>query len=234
MKKGMIRYFIILGIAVLIYSLLVFVIPYPHFDEATFVLAYIGGLVALLAQGYTVYLAFGKNSDKKSMLYGMPIVKVGVVYLIAQLVVTLLILVINAFVAVPAWIIILLDIVLLGLAAIGVITTEGYREEVEKIENEIPLSTKFINDLKVDTKLLADRYASTSMGKLLSVLADEVRFSDPKSSDALVEIEDEIERKFIELKEVLLKEDYVLAKTLAEHLLELVKERNVRCKLNKK
>ena len=234
MSKNMKRYLVILAIVLVVYNLLVFVIPFPRECADVFWIAWAGGLVAILSQGYTAYLAFNKKESLKSMLYGFPIVRIGAIYLIAQLVVTLLCFIIGAFVAIPAWIIILVEVILLALAAIGVISSETYREEIEKMEVSAPLSTQFVYGLRVDTKLLHEKYKDSPVDAILYELAEEVRFSDPKSSEELIDIEDEINRRFIELKEVLLNCDFGCATERAESLIALVKERNYRCKLSKK
>lgn len=234
MSKNIKRYFIIIAILLVVYNLLVFVIPFPHVNPDTFWVAYLGGMVSLLAQGYIAYLAFNKKESLKSMLYGFPLVRIGVIYLIAQLSVSLLAFVLGAFIDIPTWVVLLLEIILLALAVIGLITSETYREEIEKLERSEPLTTKFIYDLRVDAKILIEQYNSSSIYSDLYKLQQEIQYSDPKSNDTLLEIEDEINRKFIELKELLANNDLENAKKLIDNLLLLIKERNYRCKTSKK
>lgn len=234
MSKNIKRYFIIIAILLVVYNLLVFVIPFPHINPDTFWVAYLGGMVGLLAQGYIAYLAFNNKESLKSMLYGFPLVRIGVIYLIAQLSVSLLAFVLGAFIDVPTWVVLLLEIILLALAVIGLITSETYREEIEKLERSEPLTTKFIYDLRVDAKLLIEKYSSSSIYSDLYKLQQEIQYSDPKSNDTLLDIEDEINRKFVELKELLSNEDLDNAKKLIDNLLLLIKERNYRCKTSKK
>lgn len=234
MSKNIKRYFIIIAILLVVYNLLVFVIPFPHVNPDTFWVAYLGGMVGLLAQGYIAYLAFNNKESLKSMLYGFPLVRIGVIYLIAQLSVSLLAFVLGAFIDVPTWVVLLLEIILLALAVIGLITSETYREEIEKLERSEPLTTKFIYDLRVDAKLLIEKYSSSSIYSDLYKLQQEIQYSDPKSNDTLLDIEDEINRKFVELKELLSNEDLDNAKKLIDNLLLLIKERNYRCKTSKK
>lgn len=234
MDKNIKRYFIIVGIVLFVYNLLVFVIPFPHVNPDTFWVAYLGGMVALLAQGYIAYLAFNNKESLKSKLYGYPLARIGVIYLIAQMIVSFLSFVIGAFVSIPTWIVILLEVILLALAVIGLITTETYREEIEKLEKSEPITTKFIYDLRVDATLLLEKHKNSSLYKEIYALQQEIQYSDPKSSDSLIEIEDEINRKFIELKELLSNEQLESAKKLIDVLISLIKERNYRCKVNKK
>ena len=89
-------------------------------------------------------------------------------------------------------------------------------------------------NLRVETKLLSERYESSFLNKKLYDLAEEVKYSDPKSNDTLLEIEDEINRNVISLKDTLRNENFVLAEEMIEELIQLIKERNLRCKLSKK
>ena len=158
MDKNTKRYLAIIAILVVVYNVLVFLIPFPHEDNATYWLGYAFGLVAILSQVYVGYLGLYKKENIKSMFYGFPIVKLGVFYLLAQLGVSVIFFVINAFVSVPYWIILIISILLIGAFGIGLITTKTYQEEIEKLENNEPLTTKFISDLRIETKILCDQY----------------------------------------------------------------------------
>ena len=233
MSKNMKRYFVIVGIALVIYNLLIFLIPYSQLNKATFWIAYAGGMVAIGVQAYIAYLAFNKKESLKSALYGFPLARVGALYLVAQLVITLVAIVVNVFVNVPSWILVLLEVILLGLAAIGLIVNETYREQIQKLEKSEPLTTKFIYDLRVDAKMLIQKYNDSPIYNELYKLQQEIQYSDPKSNDSLLEIEDEINRKFIELKTLLSSDNHEEGKKLSGDLLELVQERNLRCKVSK-
>lgn len=234
MDKNIKKYFIIVGIVLVVYNLLVFLIPFPHENPDTFWVAYLGGMVALIAQGYTAYLAFNNKESLQSKLYGYPLVRIGIIYLVAQMIVSILTFIIDAFVSIPTWIIILLEVILLALAIIGLITSETYREEIQKLEKSEPLTTRFIYDLRVDARILTDKYQASPLYRELYDLQQEIQYSDPKSNESLLEIEDEINRKFIELKEILLNDDLEKTKNMINNLLVLIKERNYRCKVNKK
>ena len=234
MNKNMKRFCIVLSVFIVLYNLLVFAIPFPNKKEAAFWLAYLGGMLALLAQGYVVHLAFNNKETLKSALYGWPVVRIGVLYLVGQMIASIAIFIIGSFVVVPYWIVLIIDAILNGFVVTGVVFTDTYREEIEKMEENAPLTTEFIYDLRVETQLLAEKYHSSLVGQKLYTLAEEVKFSDPTSSDSLVEIEDEINRKYIELKEMLFEHEYEKASNRIVELIDLIKERNLRCKIGKK
>lgn len=233
MDKNTKRYLAIIAILVVVYNVLVFLIPFPHEDNATYWLGYAFGLVAILSQVYVGYLGLYKKENIKSMFYGFPIVKLGVFYLLAQLGVSVIFFVINAFVSVPYWIILIISILLIGAFGIGLITTKTYQEEIEKLENNEPLTTKFISDLRIETKILCDQYQGSAYSVNLEKLYEEVRYSDPKSNDQTESIEDEINKKFIEIKAALA-DSQINVNEMIGKLINLIKERNYRVKLGKK
>ena len=56
-----------------------------------------------------------------------------------------------------------------------------------------------------------------------------VRYSDPMSNVALVEVEDEIQNKFADFKNAVKNENYELASSAADELLSLIDIRNKKC-----
>lgn len=232
MKSGLKKYLVIILIFIALFNVLVFAIPFPK-NGAAFWICYACTTISLLAQVYIAYLAFNKNT-LKSKIYGWPIARIGGIYLVVQLVIALICFIVGSFIEIPFWIILVLEVLLIGLVSVGLITTDAYRTEIEKIENDAPITTKFIMNLRVETKLLSERYESSFLNKKLYDLAEEVKYSDPKSNDTLLEIEDEINRNVISLKDTLRNENFVLAEEMIEELIQLIKERNLRCKLSKK
>lgn len=232
MKNGFKRYVLIIAILTVILNVLVFAIPFPK-QYASFWISYAGAMIALLAQLYIAYLAFNGKETLKSKIYGLPIIRIGYIYLAVQMVITIICAIVGSFVEMPYWIVLILEVVLIGLAAIGLITTDTYRNEIEKMEQSEPLTTKFIFDLRVETKVLSECYQDSKYGKILSDLYEEVKFSDPKSNDSLIDIEGKISEKIIELKNELKSNNDNIYDLIIE-LINLIKERNIRCKASKK
>ena len=84
MKKNAIRWWIVLGVVLVVYHVLVFALPFPK--TSVFVVSYLFSLAAILAQIYVIRTAFYQGEGVKSKFYGFPIAKLGVVYLVLQLI----------------------------------------------------------------------------------------------------------------------------------------------------
>lgn len=234
MKKNGYRYLIITFIILVIYNVAIFAIPFPNNSEATFWLSWVFGLVAIIAQPVIAYYALKDSESLKSKLYGWPIIKLGYIYLVIQMILTVIFLVVGCFVKIPVWIFIVPTVLVLGFTSIGLITTKTYKEEIEKMEEAAPLNITFIKELRADTKTLANIYQDKPFGKDLEKLAEEVRFSDPVSSDAVINVETKIAQKYEELKETINKAEIDVVKQSINELMYLVQERNQRVKSNKR
>ena len=86
MNKSMIRFLVILAVVLIVFVVIAFVIPFAH--TGVFWVALVFGLIAIAAQLYVQPKAFA-GEGARSKFYGFPIGRVGVIYLIAQLVLSL-------------------------------------------------------------------------------------------------------------------------------------------------
>ena len=83
MKKNAIRWWVVLGVVLVVYNVLAFALPFPK--TAVFAVSYLFTMIAILAQIYVIRTAFYRGEGVKSKFYGFPIAKLGVIYLAVQL-----------------------------------------------------------------------------------------------------------------------------------------------------
>ena len=84
MKKNSIKGYLILGILFALVSIIAFAIP--TVKTTTFGIAYVFTVVAFAAQIAIWKIALGRKDTLKSKFLGFPVVHVGIVYLIVQIV----------------------------------------------------------------------------------------------------------------------------------------------------
>lgn len=228
--KNNIRVCLVIGLFLLIFTVCYFVIPYPYENNTVFTLGYIFAIIAFLAQIYTLYKGLMKDSSLKSKVYGLPLIRVGFIYLAVQVIITLLLNIINAFVYLPSWICIVLNILIIGVFAIGLITVEGYKETIEKEEMKEVINTLFLDDLKTNVKALYNKFDYEPLKKKMKDLYELIIYSDPVSHKDLVSLEDEISRKLNSLKSSFNNKDYTILEVEMNDLQSLMEERNYRCK----
>ena len=233
MSKGLKIYFAIMAIIAVMFSVLVFVIPFEKKSVATFWVAYIGVLVALAVQGYVGFLVFKKSSDLRSKVYGIPVIRVSVIYFILQLITSTALIVANHFVCIPVFIPVIILVILTGFALIGVLLTIGAKSIIEGIEKEEKQRTAFMNNFKVEVESLENKSSDEAFNKDIHKFVEKVKYSDPMSASELVDVENEISAKYSVFKETVTTNNLDEAKKLLAELNELVDKRNKLCKLNK-
>lgn len=234
MKKITKNYLLIIAIILVVYSVLVFVIPFTKMNMATFVISYIASVIALLSQVYIAYIAFKGEDNLTSKVYGFPIIKLGYIYLGVQFALSILFYILGAFIDVPVWICIVLYVLVLGLAAVGLITTSTYKETIEEIEVTKEDNKVFIKELKRDTLVYSSKIKDQTTKDLFDKFLDIVRYSDPVSNENLKEVEEEINSKYEEIKVLVSHDNYLVANKEIENLIDLINRRNLMCKEFKK
>ena len=228
MSKNKLRFYIVLAILFVVLSVIAFVLPFQK--TATFWLSYAFAAIAIAVQIYAYPKAFD-GPTVKSKFYGFPLARVSTIYLIAQLVLSLIFMVASKWV--PAWIPVVLFALLLGAAAIGFIAAEGVRDEVERQDVVHKANVTTMRALQSKAVFVASQCEDAETKKALDVFAEALRFSDPVSSDALVDIEENLTGLVEELGNAVLDKDFEAARTLCAKASTLLADRNRMCKLNK-
>lgn len=230
MKKNEVRTMIVLGIVFVVFTILSFAPPF--LKNGAFWLAYLFGILSIGVQVYVLKSAFAGQESAKSKFYGFPIAKIGMVYMIAQLVLSILTMAISLFV--PAWVAVVVYIVMLGAAAIGLISSEAVREEVVRQEVIVQADTGAMMTLRSSLSMLLSKAEDDILRKALQDLADECKYSDPVSNDMTRAIEAEMTTAAAVLKEYLMNNDTEKALSACKRVSGLLEERNRLCKEGKK
>ncbi len=212
----------VLGILFVLISIIVFVIPTEK--TVTFWIAYVFTAIAFVAQIAIWKKTLGKEDTLKSKFLGLPVVHIGIVYLIVQIIALA---VFTAVPTLPNWSAIVTCAVVVGISAVCMIAGEAGRNEIERVEARVQKKVFFITELHANVELLADAETDTSTKDALHQLAEKIRFSDPMSNDALAEIEKAITEKVAEIKTASDK------MTVIQELDSLLAERNKKVKILK-
>ena len=233
MSKGLKVYFAIVAILVVMVSVLAFVIPFPKKSYATFIMSFVGIIIALAAQGYVAYLMFKKSSSLRSKIYGIPVIRVSIMYLMFQFIASVVIMAVNAFVYVPVFVPVVVFVLLGGVAAIGILITSAAKGIIEGIEAQEKAKTAFMNNFKIEIESLENKTDDEAFNKDLHKLIEKVKYSDPMSANELVDVENEMNTVYLSLKDNIANKNLDEAKKDATELSDLVDKRNKLCKLNK-
>lgn len=230
MKKSNIRFGIIIGILLIIYNLLVFVIPFEK--NSIFWLSYGFTLDAFVIAAVSLVIAFRSGKEITSKFYGFPIAKVGLIYLLVQVILCFV------FMGLSKWIPISVGVIVyavaLGFAVIGLVVTDTVRDYIES------------QDIKLKAEISVMRLAQAEVNKMVSIcddaesavmikaFAEELKYSDPVSSAATADIEKRLCEIIEELDRILVADDKTTFRQLCKEATIMLNERNRLCKQYKR
>lgn len=225
MKKDTIRWIIGLGVLLVLYILVAFLIPFVH--TAVFWVSFVFTLIAFAVVAVSIYIAFVKNPDAKSRFYGFPIAKIGVLYGAVQLLAGIVFMALAAIV--PAWVAVLVYAIALGAAVIGLISAETVVEEIHIQDAKLKKNVSLMRSLQSKVNQIATQSENADV----KALAEEFRYSDPVSSDAIADAETDLAAAVDELQTAYVDGDSEAVAKLCRKASALLAERNRLCKLNK-
>ena len=230
MDKKTKSFFAVGAIVLVLYCVLYLLIPFTQ--TAAYWIEFAFSLIAIVG-GFTICQYALKNEGIKSKFYGFPMLRVGAMYMTIQLILSFVIAVIGFFADIPAWIPIILSVIILGVSAIGAIGIETARDIVEEQEHHDEVVTKTMRTFRVDTRYIVDMCSDHELKRDLEKLAERFKYSDPVSNEALVEVEERLKQEVKALEEAV-RTDKELAKKKVDEVTVLLANRNRKCKEFKK
>lgn len=225
MKKDTLRAAVITVVVLIAYNFAVFMIP--CLKTPTFWVSWGFTLLAFLISGIAIYNSLLKNPDAKSRFYGFPIAKIAFVYLVIQVAVGGICMALGHIT--PWWLATVLDAIILALTVIGLVSSEAVVSEIKVQDDKLKKNVTLMRTLQSKVNQIAAQSDDTA----LKALAEEFRYSDPASSDALAEIERDLSAVVDELQAAVIDGDHDAAKQLCRKVSTVLAERNRLCKLNK-
>lgn len=229
MKTDGIRGYIVIAIIMVVFNVITWVAPFDK--TGTFFAGYIFGIVAIAFQVYFLRVSFLKGEDVKSKFYGFPIAKIGVVYLGAQLALSLVqMMTARVF---PVRLAVIVNVIILAVAAVGCIAAEVMRDEIARQDVQLKKDVTNMRELQSLTNSLPGICQEEELKKSLTELAEEFRYSDPVSSDSTTGAEEELKVLVREIQKALIDGDNAAAKTLCARVKSGLGERNRLCKVGK-
>ena len=199
-----------------------FVVPVER--TSAFWVAYAFSAVSFAAQIVIWKAALGREEGLKSKFLGLPVVHIGVVYLVVQIIAFVVFLFIPTL---PVWSAVIACAVIAGVSAVCMIASDVGCGEIERIEAKVQSKIFRIREMQTEVELLANAEKDTAAKAALAQLAEKLRFSDPVSDERLADLENRIGAKIAELSTAADKAAVI------EELNSLLEERNRKCKILK-
>lgn len=225
MKKDTLRALIVVVVVFAVYNLIAFAVPFVHTE--VFWISYGFTVAAFIVTAAAMYIAFVSKGDARSRFYRFPIARVGVIYGIVQVVASLIIMAIAWLL--PWWIPTIVYAIFFALAVIGLVATEAVVDHIETLDTKLKKDTTLMRSLQSKVSQLA---AQSDSGEI-KALAEEFRYSDPVSSEAIADAETELAVAVSELQAAFVDGDNEAIRQLCRKATQLLAERNRLCKLHK-
>lgn len=222
MKKNTKLAYAVLGIVFILFNVIAFAVPTDK--TITFWIAYAFTFVAFVLQIGIWNAAFKAAETLKSKFLGIPIIYVGIVYLVLQLIAFAVFMI---FPLIPSWIVVIACALVLGISAICLISADVARDEVNRAEEKVNQKVFYIRELQADVEMLAEQEQNPEIKTSLTRLAEKIRYSDPMSNEVLSDLEREIAEKVKKLKTADNKTEIITV------LDSLITERNKKAKILK-
>lgn len=212
----------VLGILLILISVIAFVVPTSK--TPTFWIAYVFTIVAFAAQIAVWEISFKKGTELKSKFLGLPIVYIGIIYLILQIIAFAVFMFLPSL---PLWSAVVVCCIIAGISAVCMISADAGRKEIDRVEAKVQKKVFYIRELQTDIELLINSETDSDEKSALTQLAEKIRFSDPMSNEQLADVENEISAKVAELKTATRKMEIIT------EISSLLDERNKKCKIFK-
>lgn len=229
MKKDTLRVILVAAIVFVLYNLIVFLLPFVKTLSfwITWVFS-IGGFAVVCA---AIYIAFVKNPDAKSRFYGFPIARIGLIYGLVQLIVSILFMALSVWV--PVWLVVIISALCMGVALIGLIAAEATMDEIQHQDVKLKRDVYMMRSLQSKVNQIASMCDNLECAASVRAFAEEVRYSDPVSSPAVAGAEADLAAMIDALQNAVADGDSAAAMQLCRRANVLLAERNRLCKLNK-
>ena len=227
--KNSTRSLVIIAIALVVFSVIAFAIPFAH--TTAFWVAYGFGALAILFQLYIFKASHAGDGDAKSRFYGFPIARLGVYYLAAQLIVSVIEMALAR--VIPTGVAVAINVLLLALAVVGCITVDGMRDEIIRQDGALKRNVGNMRELQSLSSALVGQCGDEALKPMLQKLADEFRYSDPVSSEKTLELEEDMKVQLGDIQQALVEGDTDGAKKLCGKLMGSLAERNRVCSVSK-
>lgn len=206
MKKNSSKGYFILGILFILVGVIAFAVPTAK--TAAFWISYAFTVIAFAAQIIIWKAALGRSESLKSKFLGLPVLHIGIVYLVVQVVALIVFLSIPTL---PIWSAVVACAVIAGVSAVCMIASDVGRGEIDRVSAKVQEKTFYIRELQADVEMLEEQEQNPEIKISLTKLAEKIRYSDPMSNVALADLEDRIREK-------------VTALRTADHKLEIIAE----------
>ncbi len=216
----------ILALVFLTYNLVLFIATgFDHF--ASFWVSYVFVLIAFISLACVSSLLGAKGMLLRDWLFGYPIIKHGVIYMVVEFIVSIIFMAADT----DEWkLAFVVQFLLLAVYLVFAVSCFLAKETIQEIEKKVAVKTQTIRLLYAEMYTAAQGCTDETLKPVLEKLAEELRYSDPMSNEALADLEARLGNVVGEVKKLVLSGHFDIAKQYCVTVANLIVERNQKCK----
>ena len=224
-------YTLICLILLVLFNVIVFVIPNQRKDEFTssFWIGYVFATLIFIINLILSYQAF-KGDTAKKLFYGISFISISFTTLIFSFVISTVWILVSVF---PDWLEICMCSVILAFYLISIIKVIVVKDIVEGVDERIETQTVFTKRLIMDAERQMTLAKSEAVKSECKKIYEVAKYSDPVSNEKLSGIENAITYKMNSLYNLIDTDDSEGVSQVATEIINLIKDRNMQCKLLK-
>lgn len=231
-RSGLIASVVITIVLVVLLNLCTFVIPFEKLSTAVLVVAYIMAEIVIIAEGILVASQLFNEPDRNQKVLGLPIVFSGYIALGIQLLATTIFYIVNSFIEMPVWIVVIVEAFIIAYLVIQMAKGFFFKRRVIEYQ-EHAANTKFMDEFRARLKAIVAINNNENIEKELRALLDLALGSDPVTNDKTLDSESELLSCLQELDEAVKSGSEDDSRTVITKTRNTLLERNVLCKAGK-
>lgn len=230
-NKNMKSAAIMLAVAFVVYNVILFVAAGFVDHTAVFWLSWVFVLLGFVTMAIVGVFLGEEGLHMRDWIFGYPMLRYTYIYTIGELAFSVVFMLCEHS---ASWkLAFVLQFILLCIYLVFVVGCFFAKRTIHEVKTNTKDKTTFIRMLRVDAEILVEKCTDTELKVLCQRLAEDIRYSDPMSNDALSELEKEIALAVSSCKDAIAVGNLETAKELCGKASVLLVERNKKCKVLK-
>lgn len=215
-----------LALAFVAYNLVLFIAAgFDHY--ASFWISYGFMIVSFFTLAGAGFVLGSRGMLLRDWLFGYPLIKHTIIYIICEFVVSTIFILIDS----DGWkFAFVLQFLLLAIYLVFAVSCFLAKTTIEEVGEKVKQKTQYVRLLTAEVSSIAAKCTDTEVKAEITKLAEELRFSDPMSNEALADVEERLSAAVSECNSAVEAGDSENAKFFCTKAANLLTERNNKCK----
>lgn len=231
-KSGAVMVIVIAFVLIALLNVFTFAIPFNKVDTAVHFTVYGCAEFVLIVEMILIISQIFMEEKPNQKVIGLPIIYFGYFTVVIQLLATAIFYLTNAFIALPLWVVIVIECLIIGFGTIQITKWFFFKARNEEYHENVA-NTKFMYEFRARLKALQKINKNENIKKVLSDLVDIALGSDPITNGKTVDSESELLSLLQELDEAIKDGSEKDTRLAIEKTKNALLERNVLCKAGK-